>query len=149
MMYNLKKEGGTFKGLIGESMFKLTRKYAFLVRFHNKKKFFEIYENILSSEQKSFLDQNWYSLDSIEVIGNEIFLYEIKTRNKYQKLIHFKPKMTLETHNLYNEAKKCGFLTKIATVWLLDDWNYNVEITDFEENFYCIDKPKRYDKVRG
>ncbi len=148
-MYNLKKGSGTFKGLIGESMFKLTRKSAFLVRFHSKKTFLEKYQGILSLEQKLFLNKNWYSLDSIEVVGNKILLYEIKTRNKYHTPLYFKPKMTLETHYLYNEAKKLGFLTKMATVWLFDDWNYDVEINDLEENSYCIDKPKLYDKIRG
>ena len=144
-MYNLKKFGGSFKGLIGECMFKLTREHAFLVRFHNKNKFLEVWNRILTSDQKEFIYKNWYSLDAIEVVNNQVILYEIKTRNSYRKPLYFKPKMTLQTHNLYLEAKRLGFIIKLVTIWLFDDWNYDVEISDLNEKDYCIDKEKIYD----
>src|SRR3989338_5201961 len=124
-MYNLKKFGGSFKGLIGECMFKLTREHAFLVRFHNKNKFLEVWNRILTSDQKEFIYKNWYSLDAIEVVNNQVILYEIKTRNSYRKPLYFQPKMTLQTHNLYLEAKRLGFIIKLVTIWLFDDWNYD------------------------
>ena len=53
--------------------------------------------------------------------------------------------MTLQTHNLYLEAKRLGFIIKLVTIWLFDDWNYDVEISDLNEKDYCIDKEKIYD----
>lgn len=149
-MYNLKKGGGSFKGLIGECMFKLTNKNVVITRFFNKNKYFSIFSKYFNQEQLGFLQQNWFSIDAIDLIfvdgKKQIILYEIKTRNKYRKELYFKPKMTLETHNVYNQAKSLDFSTKIATVWLYDNWDYDVEIKDFNERDYYIDKPKLYDK---
>ena len=54
--------------------------------------------------------------------------------------------MTQETHTIYHQAKDLGFISKLVTIWLHDDWNYDVEIKEFDENDYYIDKPKLYDK---
>jgi len=149
-MFNVKQDGGTFKGIIGECMFKLTDKNVVITKFFNKKKYFSIFERHLTNEQYDFLDEYWYSIDAIDIVYNgnnkRIFLYEIKTRNKYHKDLHFKPKMTYETHIIYNNSKSVGFIPKLVTVWMLDNWEYTVEIVDFDEKEYSIDKPKNYDR---
>jgi len=105
----------------------------------------DIFGEHFNEEQKSFLINNWYSIDAIDIFPN-ITLYEVKTRNRYTKPLYFKPKMTLQTHNLYNEAKKLKFNVVLITIWLNKDWDYEVEMQEFNEKNYCIDKPKIYDR---
>lgn len=150
-MYNLKKEfRGTFKGLIGECMFKLIRKKLILTQYFNKNKFLKIFK--LSNKEKVFLEKNWYSIDGIEFDYSKkprkITLYEIKTLNKSFKIkpLWNIPTMTLNTHNLYNEALNLGFDVKLAIVKLYDNWDYEVMIEDFKKKNYCISKSRKYDK---
>ncbi len=150
-MYNLKEGKGSYKGLIGECLFKLTRKYLVVTKFFNKNKYFGIFGEKFSEQEREFIDKNWFSIDAIEFDYTQkprkVVLFEIKTRNKYAKpKSNWKNKFTLATHNMYNNAESLGFNVKIATVWLLDDWNYNIEIEDFKDATYSIDRPKTYDK---
>ncbi len=148
-MYNLKKCKGSFKGLVGECMFKLTDKYLIVTRFFNKAKWFNIFGKYLTQEQLNFVDAYWFSIDAIKISFEgykRIILYEIKTRNKYSQPKYFwKTKFTKSTVDIYNEALEKGFEVKIATVWLRDNWDYEVRIEDFKDADYCIDKPKKYD----
>lgn len=152
-MYNLKSSKGSYKGFIGECMFKLTRERVVLTKFFSRPKYFAVFGKYLNKEQYGFLGENWYSLDAIEIMFRsgqpELILYEIKTKNKYPDNLPFnsmKQKMTLSTHDLYNLAKTLGFTIKIATVYLEDGWDYSVRIYDFDRKYYCIDKDKAYDK---
>jgi len=153
-MYNLKRGKGTYKGLIGECLFKLTRRYLIVTKFFNRDKYFEIFKDKLSEEERGFLYKNWFSIDALEFDYNKnprkVVLFEIKTLNDfyYQKMngLNRIPKITLNTFNLYNEALKKGFDVKIAIVWLKENWDYNIEITDFNKCKYLIDKSKKYDK---
>ncbi len=144
-MYNLKEFYGSFKGIIGEYMFKLTNKRVVLTRFFNKPKYFLIFGKYLTREQNDFLRKNWYSIDAIELFGRNPILYEVKTKNKYSTFLPFKPKMTQAAHEIYNHAKELGFIVKIALVELKDNWEYDVSILEFDKKYYCIDKPKTYD----
>ena len=65
MTFNLKDCGGTFKGLIGECMFKSYSKSLVLTRFFNKNKYLQIFGQYLTESQANFLSKNWYSLDAI------------------------------------------------------------------------------------
>lgn len=153
-MFNVKRFNGTFKGIIGECMFKLAFPKINLTNFYPSFRFLSYFNKILTLEQYTFLKKHWYSIDAIEVKkvekenGGEYWfiLYEIKTRNRYTTDLYFKPKMTLETHKVYHEAEKLGFVSKIATIWLETDWNYSIELQEYKSEFYCIDKPKKYDK---
>lgn len=151
-MYNLKEGKGTYKGLIGECLFKLTRKYLVVTKFFNKNKYFEIFGEKLSIEERNFISQNWFSIDAIEFDYTQnprkIILFEIKTKNKYSNpKSNWEIKMTLATHNMYNQALKIGFDVKVVIVWLLDNWEYDIEIQNFKDNHYYIDKPKKYDRL--
>jgi len=148
-MFNLKRCGGSFKGTIGECMFKLTNDKVIVTKFFNKNKFFSIFGNRISKDKHEFLVLNWYSIDGIEFdnLNRNIILYEIKTKNEYKKKLHFKPKMTLSTHLLYNQAKNLGFVVKLVIVLLYENWDFGIRIEDFDESKYCIDKPKRWDKA--
>jgi len=149
-MYNLKEGKGTFKGTIGECMFKLTNDKVVITKFFNKSKYFFIFGKYFDEKQLLFLQENWYSIDAIEIIfvegKKQILLYEIKTRNRYRKELSYKPKMTEASHILYNSSKDYGFIPKLVTVWLHDSWEYDINIEDFHEELYCIDKPKKYDR---
>ncbi|MFC1691469.1 hypothetical protein ACFL0W_04790 [Nanoarchaeota archaeon] len=149
-MLNLRECKGSFKGLIGECMFKLTNKRVVITRFFNITKYFRIFGKYLSKQQSEFLRQNWFSIDAIEITfetgRKKIRLYEIKTKNKYSKEMRFKPKITSATVKMYSKAKGLGFIVNYATVWFLSNWDFEVEILEFNEQIFYIDKPKRYDK---
>jgi len=148
-MFNLKTGKGSFKGFIGECMFKLNNRKVIMTTFFNKLKYIDVFGNYFNKEQKTFLLRNWHSFDAIEIVSEKgittFVLYEIKTRNHYHNPSWYKPKMTFRTHNLYNQSKLIGFTPKIVHVWLYDNWDYDIKITDFEGRYYCIDKEKKYD----
>jgi len=148
-MHNLKKFNGTYKGMIGECMFKLTRDKTILMKCFNKNKYLTIFSKHFTIPQKEFIQRNWHSLDAIEISynkGKEIKLFEIKTKNEYRKKLGFKLKITQSTANLYEYAKKIWFKVIVATVHMHNNWNYSITLTDFNLLHYCIDKPKVYDK---
>ena len=150
-MYNLKKGKGTYKGLIGECLFKLTRKYLVNTKFFNKDKYLKIFGDKFSKQERDFINKNWFSIDAIgfdySKYPRKVVLFEIKTMNKLlSPRYNWLPKMTLVTHNMYKEAFNMGFDVKVATVFLCDDWDYEVEIKNFDDVQYYIDKPKKYDK---
>jgi len=146
-MYNLKRCNGTFKGNIGECLFKLTKRNLFLTRFHSKYKVLNIISKFLTREQKDFLNSNWYSIDGIELVNDVLTIYEIKTRNRYKTPLKYKPKTTSYTISLYSKAIKIGFIVKTVFVWLEEDWNFSLEIKDFNSRSFCEDKAKIYDKL--
>lgn len=102
--------------------------------------------------------ENWYSLDALEITYSQkskerkVVLYEVKTRNRYTTSILTKNwkfrlfELTQNTKELYDEAKKLGMEVKVAIVWLLSNWNYDVEIKDLDEVGYIIREPRKYDK---
>ena len=150
-MYNLKEKTGTYKGLIGECLFKLTRHYLILTRYFNKNKYLTVLGDKLSKEEKEFIDKNWFSLDAIEFdyqqTPRKVVLFEIKTLNKqYNPNTFWLPKISSSEYNIYKEALTLGFDVMVAFVNLLDDWNYSVEIKNFDDVQFSIDKPKLYDK---
>lgn len=147
-MYNLRENNGTFKGIIGECLFKDTDEKVILTKFFSKTKFRDLFQKQISKEKLDFLINNWHSIDALKLDkdNKKIILFEVKIRNKYSKELKFKPKMTLSTHELYNHAKEMGFVVKLATIWLFYNWKYDVEITEFNSSNYYIDKPKKYDK---
>ena len=150
-MYNLKEATGTYKGLIGECLFKLTRRYAIITKFFNKKKYFSIFGDRLSEKEKEFIEKNWFSIDGIEFdyrfSPRKIVLFEVKTMNeRYSSKPYWLPKITIAEKNMYEEAISLGFSVMVALVNLLDNWNYSVEIKNFEDVKFSIDKPKPYDK---
>jgi len=148
-MYNLKRGGGTYKGIIGECMFKLTRRYLILTKFFNKKKYLDFFGGRFSIEQKSFIDNHWYSIDALEFIYGKITLFEIKTLNDfyYSKLdgINRVPQFTQHTIEIYKEALRLGFDVKVAVVWLKENWDYEVSISDFDKCNYFVDGSRKYD----
>ena len=144
-MYNLKTSGGSYKGFAGEIMFKLTRKNAVLTRYWSRQKFMQLFRFRLTDEQTGFLYDNWYSIDCIEVTDRPT-IYEIKTKNEYNTKIPFLQKITKNTVRIYEEAQKIGFNVVSATVFFKENWDYEVEESEFDSHKYYIDKPKRYDK---
>ncbi|MBU2590115.1 MAG: hypothetical protein KKF52_03475 [Nanoarchaeota archaeon] len=147
-MENLKLFYGTYKGLIGEYMFRLTRKFIILTKLTDKDRIINYFNEKLKEEQKIFLETYWHSIDALEFKRNEqeIILYEVKTKNAYKNKI-FKPKMTLHTHNIYNKAQELGFVVKLILIRLHNNWNFEVEELEFNKEHYQIDSPKRFDKV--
>jgi len=149
-MENLKKFYGTYKGLIGEYIFKLSRKFIILTKLTNKERILDYFNEMLNEKQRKFLETYWHSIDALEFKKNkqEIILYEIKTKNAFKNKI-YKPKMTKHTHKVYNNAKKLGFVVKLAFVKLHNNWNFDIQELEFNQKYYYIDSPKRFDKEVG
>ena len=145
IMHNLKGYGGTFKGMVGECMFKLTRKNLFLTRFHPKYRFMKAMKKYLTESQTKFLDLHWYSIDAIEIINDKPVLFEVKTRNRYYKPLRYQPKTTASSTKLYQNAQNIGFYVKLIYVWFEKEWNFSVEVKDFSQGLLCIDKGKKWD----
>jgi hypothetical protein len=145
-MYNLKRFNGTFKGNIGECLLKLTRDYLFLTRFHSRYKIIPILRKYLTEQQIKFLEENWFSIDGVEMVDFKPVLYEVKTKNRYDTPFHKKTKTTESTVRLFSLAKELGFATKLATVWLEENWDFSVELSDFNPAELYVDSPKQYDK---
>ena len=104
----------------------------------------------LTAKQIMFIKENWSSLDSLEICfengKKEVRLYEIKTKNEYNKKLSFKQKISEYSLSLYEYAKTIGFSVYFAEVFFKNDWNYDIKIIPFDVNFFCIDQPKPYDK---
>ncbi|MFP4119194.1 MAG: hypothetical protein ACLFTH_04020 [Candidatus Woesearchaeota archaeon] len=138
---------GTFKGTVGELMFKMSDKNIICSRFFSYKKFSYYFYRYFTEEQNKFIKDNWYSFDALKVRNKELILYEVKTKNIYRKgELSYRPKMTKSTVNMYTSAKKLGFKVMLAFVKLKTDWQYEIELKEFSEENYCIDKAKKYDK---
>lgn len=152
--FNLRKFNGIFKGYVGECMFKLVYRSTTINRLENMHLFFKKHGHLLSEKQRYFLHRFWYSIDGIKFSFNtdfgskKITLFEIKTKNKYEC-----PKpwwlcsFTSSTERIYSYAKNLGFEVKVAIVWLHDDWNFSIEIKEFDEIKKFIDKPKKRDRT--
>jgi hypothetical protein len=134
-------------------MFKTTRDRLVLPKYWNKEKYFRIFGKYLTRAQETFVRENWFSLDGLEIEATRerttVTIYEIKTGTDYQQNMRFKPKMTASTAQLYAEAQRRGFLVRFAVVRFYTDWHFGVEIKDYDPAHYCVDAPKRYDKRPG
>lgn len=152
-MFDLEKMGGSFKGTIAECMFKMTNSRVVITKFFNKEKYFAVFGKYFTFEQKEFLRNNWYSIDGIEIKFLEgkrrIILYEVKTKNAYYAgKEKWEPiKITTNTYYMYLKSRDLGFEPKLALVWILKDWKFDVKIKEFESVNWYIDKPKMYDKT--
>lgn len=151
-MFDLEKFGGNFKGTIAECMFKLTNKRVVVTKFFNKGKYFNIFGGYFNNEQKKFFEENWYSIDAIEIKfengKKKIILYEIKSKSAYyaKKIKKWPLKITANTYEIYKYSQGIGFEPKLALVWFLKDWKFDIQIQEFESVRWSIDKPKKYDK---
>src|SRR3989338_2556668 len=96
-LHNLKRMCGSYKGIIGECMFKLTRRNLVVTKFFNRSKYIDIFGHYFRNDQLKFLKDNWFSIEAIEIKVTDgrplIFLFEIKTRNKYEKDLGYATKM--------------------------------------------------------
>lgn len=88
-MFDLENLGGTFKGIqiIAECMFKLMNNKVIITKFFNKKKYLNVFSKYLNDEQKKFLEDNWYSIDGIEIKFEDqkkkIIFYEVKMKKAF------------------------------------------------------------------
>ncbi|MBD3309974.1 hypothetical protein GF351_02025 [Candidatus Woesearchaeota archaeon] len=148
-MYNLQSMRGRAKGTIAECMFRLVNKNLVLTRLLDRKLFFRFYGSCLTHQQMMFLDKNWLSIDGIEIkrcrAQQEIILYEIKSKNrKYASNNRWPTKVTVNSCRIYKVAKHIGFQTKLATVMFGEDWNYSINIENFDDAYWTIDKPGKF-----
>jgi len=147
-MYNVKRVNGTFKGLIGECLFKDTDNSVILTRFFAKNKWLDLFGDRISPDQRAFLLEHWYSIDAIRIPRHNqpLLIFEVKTRNRYPRMdVRWVTKFSRNTVELYVHAQKIGIVVSVVTIWLEDEWNYTVQIEDFSQSHYVIDRPKEYD----
>lgn len=149
-MKNLKECNGTYKGLIGECMFKLKQKNAVINKYWNKRKYFEIFGQHLTNKQMEFLNDYWHSLDAVEInfkIGQKKkVIYEIKTINAYKRRQYLKPKINHSSILLYQKALSLGFEVQLAYVCLHEDWKFSIEFVEFSKDNCYVNWTKTYDK---
>ncbi len=148
-MFNLKESKGAYKDLIGECMFKLTRRCAVITKYWSKTRYFAIFGNHLTRQHMEFLDDYWYSIDGIEIDFSKekkVILYEIKTKNINKKISGFNPKITEKAVLLYKKAIDNGFSVQIATICFHNNWNYSIQLLDFAEQNYQIGEQKPHDR---
>lgn len=98
----------------------------------------------ISEQQREFLGRNWYSIDAISWDGVQVI--EVKTRNRYNVILPYKPKASLKSLQILLEAVNMGFKVFVATVWLEENWNYTLEVEPFDVNKLSVDRPKYYDR---
>ena len=140
-MPNLRRLGGTYKGLIGEIMFVSSNTQYILPRFHPKNKYLGNME--LDNEKRRFLDENWYSIDAISYDGK--YIIEIKTRNSYSGYLPYKPKASQKSIQILVSAAATGFAVSVATVWFKENWEFEIEVKPFKSDELHADSKKRYD----
>ncbi len=140
-MPNLKEQGGTYKGLIGEILFVAAHTEFIFPRFHPKWKYLP--NKPVDEQQREFLNRNWYSIDALSWDGTHIV--EVKTRNRYKIVLPYKPKASLKSVQVLLQAEQLGFKVSLATVWLEENWDYSIEIEPFDASKLSIDREKLYD----
>ena len=149
LMHNLKSVCGTFKGVIGECLFKAAFPNVILTKFTNKHRFTQNYPFYVSEDKMNFLFDNWHFIDAfgLDSINRTLIIYEIKVKDDYENANDFwKIRMTASTVDIFNKAVAIGVNVKVVTVHLYDDWNFDFDLKDFTESDYCINKPKFWDK---
>lgn len=150
-MENVKHIRGTQKGMIGECMFKATRRYAVSTKLVPKNHYIPFLTGRIPEHQIDFLRKNWLSLDCIELIYNQgkinLVLYEVKTKNYIEnRPAHWKHCISQSEVNIYEEAKKLDINVKIAFVNLYENWEYDVKMEPFSIDVFHISVPRKYDK---
>ena len=140
-MLNLRRLGGTYKGLIGEIMFVASNTKFILTRFHPKHKYLENMD--VDDGKRRFLDKNWYSIDALSYDGQQ--LIEVKTRNTYSGYLPYKPKASQKSIQMLVLATEIGFVVDVATVWFKENWEFEIEIKPFKSDELHEDSKKRYD----
>jgi hypothetical protein len=96
-----------------------------------------------NDKQKSFLKENWRSLDLID-LENSI-IYEVKTKNyNYGKLkgVKNKPSVSEKFIPVMEKAKELGFETKLVFITFYTNWRYGLEIKEFRRSLVCPYKNK-------
>ncbi len=148
MYYNLRKLKGTFKGIIGECMFKLIRKSSFLTWFTRYNEFISYNKQYISQREADFLRRFWHSIDAVEIKDNRLVIYEIKTKNYYSAYYEkrFQPEITKASYNAYMLAKKIGIRVWLVKILFFDNWKFSICYKEINRSNCFIDKEKRYDK---
>ncbi|MBW3004135.1 hypothetical protein KY337_06255 [Candidatus Woesearchaeota archaeon] len=130
-------------GAVGEAIACRHLKYAYRTRSNSSLNFRRL--DKLPDDILKFLRKNWFHFDVIS-LADPIRLYEVKTRKKFNFRLgplYSREKITKESYDAYMQAKELGIDSKVVIVRLLKDWQYTVEIKEFEELRWWIDKRKK------
>ncbi len=127
-------------------MFRIVNNQAIINRFFDKRRCLEYFSQYLTQEQFNFLYEKWSSIDAFEVDKNnqKIILYEIKIRAEEYKNMNYALRLSPRIVEIYKEAPTLNFTTKLAIVWFSSNWEYYVEIKDFDQGNYYIDYSQNY-----
>jgi hypothetical protein len=141
-MNSLKKASGTFKGLIGECMYRIENPRIILTHFQPKELAIRQLREIYDDKQIAFIFANWDTIDAIAT--NETTVYEIKTRcGDYGK---YKLRVMANCHNTLKKAARIGITPKLIKVIFEEDWLFRVEETDYLDEHLEVIVPKKYNK---
>jgi len=137
--YDLRRQNIRLKSDLGEIIAKHRIPYLHLIR-ERKQDFLDrkFPFGDLPKNAKNFLKKNWFSIDSFRFKSNDykfsnLELFEIKLRSYYPNLRReaYIIDMTSNEVKIYKEAIKNGFDVFVVTIWLYDDWKYDVVIKNF------------------
>jgi len=146
-MYNLKKQSGMYKGIVGECLAKLANKGLVITHMSGSEKYLYACKQNIPESHYIFLKKHWHTIDAVKKgPNNTLIIYEIKTRNYLpdrKKL--WKIQLTHSSYHSYREAISLGLRVKILTVELLDQWDYVIHTQDFTHADYHVSKPRPYD----
>jgi hypothetical protein len=139
-MLSVREFKGSYKGLIGECLFKFKHKYAVLTQLANPDTYLEKRPYTLPKEMIAFLKSNWTRIDAFEVLLNHdmsllaVNIFEIKTRNQYKYILpgHVELRVSPEVDKAMKSAKEYGIGAYLAKVMLFDDWRFDVEIISYD-----------------
>lgn len=139
---------GSPKGLIGEIIFKESKKNIFCTKLCEptilKKLPLEIPTKI-----PDFLTTNWHTLDCLEfktkrltedkLTFTGIILYEIKTQkfNPNKKQPYTKCTFTKNQLSVHKTAKSSGMQKKLVKVLFFNNWMYSISILKLEPEKYA------------
>ncbi len=154
-MLNVRDFGGSYKGLIGECLFKFSHKYAVLTQLANPATYFDKRPYTLSETTKRFLIDNWTRIDAIEVLLDasmnirEVNIYEVKTQNydREKAFSYMRPSVSFNVDAVFRAAARYGINAHLAKVFLLNDWSFDITISPYNStDVFVCERPSYNDR---
>ncbi|MFH2028827.1 MAG: hypothetical protein ABIJ08_06825 [Nanoarchaeota archaeon] len=138
--YDLRRQDIKLKSELGEIITKHKIAYLHLRREHKKDYLGQVFPfGKLPNNVKSFLEKNWFSIDAFRFKSRNfkflnLQLFEIKLRSYYPNLRKegYIIDMTKKELSIYKMARTLGFEVYVVTIWLYDDWKYDLKLNNFD-----------------
>src|SRR3989344_717003 len=142
-MPNLKAGNYTLRGKIGELIARSHIPFSSRVQELSPKYLYKRFSfGFIPTEKRAFLIRNWRSFDLIRLVTSgegtkleNIEIYEVKTQSSNRE---HKLEITEKSLMVYKQAKKLGIIPKSVKIIFNNEWEYEIEIKNFEEDDFSI-----------